>query len=481
VALAPLYVALIRSSARNGGWRRAFVLGAICGTTYFAGTVYWVRDVVTTYGGLAPALGVLVAIVLVLYLTIYPALAAILLDRLARVLGPRALVLAPAVWVTTELLRGRLVTAFPWVLLGYSQVEILPVAQAASVVGVYGVSVLVAAVSAAIAGLVVSGRKAVLPAVAVFASVGAIAVWGAWRLSDDGLTRAGRPLVVAVAQGNVPQDEKWDPAHGRDILARYLRLTRESARRGARLVIWPESSTPFFFEEEPSGRAAIVDAVRAAGVWLLLGSDEVDRGAPPRYYNAAFLVAPDGTVAPSYRKVHLVPFGEYVPFKGMLFFVAPLVESVSDFTAGEAPVLLPVDGARVSTAICYEAVFPELTGEAVDAGSALLTTITNDAWYGRSSAPYQHFQQARMRAVEQGRYLARAANTGISGIVDPYGRVLQQTRLFETVAASSEVRLLDGRTVYGKIGDSFTWAMVVLTLLALVATGRRRTAGAHAR
>lgn len=474
----PLYVATARLAAQDGDWRRAFLLGALCGIPYFGGTVYWVGAVVTTYGGLAPSAGLLVAVVLALYLTLYPALAAVLFVRLGRALGAGMLVIAPAVWVTTELLRGRLITAFPWVVLGYSQTNVLPVAQIASVVGVYGVSVLVASVSAAVAGLMLVGRRALVPAAGIAAVVVAVVAWGNWRLSDDALTRAGRPLTVAVVQGNVPQDEKWDPAMGREILARYLRLTRDAVGRGAKFVIWPESSTPFFFKEEPSGRAAIVDAVKAAGVWLLLGSDEVERGAPPHYYNAAFVVGPDGSIAPSYRKVRLVPFGEYVPFKSLLFFVGPLVESVSDFTAGAGPVMLPVAGTRVSTAICYEVVFPELTGEAVSAGSALLTTITNDAWYGRSSAPHQHFQQAAMRAIEQGRYLARAANTGISGVVDPYGRVLQQTPLFETAVATSEVRLLEGRTIYGKIGDSFTWAMVVLTLAALV-TARPRLGRRH--
>ena len=186
-------------------------------------------------------------------------------------------------------------------------------------------------------------------------------------------------------------------------------------------------------------------------------------GDAPRYFNAAFLVSPEGERREVYRKMRLVPFGEYVPLRHLLFFVAPLVESVAGFTAGTSVVPLRVGGHTITTAICYEVVYPHLAREAVLAGSELLTTITNDAWYGTSSAPYQHFEQARVRAIEQGRWLARAANTGISGIVDPYGRVVAQTALFERRVLVGDVRLRTGRTIYATIGDSFVYASLVVS------------------
>jgi apolipoprotein N-acyltransferase len=180
-------------------------------------------------------------------------------------------------------------------------------------------------------------------------------------------------------------------------------------------------------------------------------------------------------VAGVYKKMHLVPFGEYVPFKKMLFFVAPLVEGVGDFSAGEHVDVMPasVEGQAphqqtLSTAICYEAVFPELARAAVQGGSRLLTTITNDAWYGESSAPHQHFEMARLRAVEQGRYLVRSANTGISGVVDPYGRIIVRTDLFVPAAVNAQARYLDDVTPYARIGDAFAYACVAVTLWALV-------------
>src|SRR5205814_6443679 len=184
--------------------------------------------------------------------------------------------------------------------------------------------------------------------------------------------------------------------------------------------------------------------------------DQIERGRPDKYYNSAFLVRRDGTTAGVYRKMHLVPFGEYVPLRRLLFFAAPLVEAVgAGFFAGEKPELLPVDGHVISAAICYEIVYPDLVWRFVRGGSELLATITNDAWFGRTSAPYQHFAQASMRAIEGGRYLVRAANTGISGIVDPYGRVLERTDVFQQAVLVGEARFLTGLTIYARYGDLF--------------------------
>jgi len=210
---------------------------------------------------------------------------------------------------------------------------------------------------------------------------------------------------------------------------------------------------------------------RETGAYLLVGSDQLERGPVPRYYNAAFLLGPDGRTLGVYRKIHLVPFGEYVPFKRLLFFVAPLVESVADFSPGAEAVQLPIGIGTASTAICYEVVYPSLIRRFVLAGSQLLTTVTNDAWYGRSSAPHQHFEQAAMRAIEQGRYLVRAANTGVSGIVDPYGRVLERTPIFEEAVVVGDVRLIEATTIYGRMGDLFAYLCAALTVLALALAG----------
>jgi apolipoprotein N-acyltransferase len=314
-----------------------------------------------------------------------------------------------------------------------------------------------------------SGVVAVALAVVLVASV---CLWGRARLLDSRLTRTGAAVRVGLVQGDVPQDEKWAPGREDAILGRYLALSRDAADQGAEVILWPESSTPFYFEESPKGEAIRLFA-RERGTSVLLGSDEIDRRNPRVSYNSAFMVRPDGSTAGVYRKVRLVPFGEYVPFRSVLFFAAPLVEAVGEFAPGDAPVMLPLAGRPVSTAICYEVVYPALIRAGVLQGSTLLTTITNDAWFGRSSAPYQHFEMASMRAIEQGRYLARSANTGISGIVDPYGRVLMESELFTRQVLVGEVRLIEERTIYARIGDVVAYASVVVTAAALLLAWRR--------
>jgi apolipoprotein N-acyltransferase len=473
VALVPYLLAIVDSA--TGPARRAFAIGWVAGAVAFAGTVYWTADTMAVFGGLPWVVAVPVAGLLVAYLALYPALVALAIHGHVRRWGSAALVVAPFAWVAGELARGVIFGGFPWVLLGYSQVRVIPVLQVASLVGIYGVSWLVVVVAATITYALVAGwRRAVVPVAAVAIGFGAIVAWGSVRAGRGGLLRQGEPVRVGLIQGNVPQGEKWDPRRAREIFDRYLALTHDAAARGATFIVWPESATPFNLEEDPGGRAAVAELARRTGAFLLIGSDLIERGSPDRYYNAAFLVDPSGATAAVYRKVHLVPFGEYVPARRLLFFASPLVESVGDFSPGSEVVALPIGEHAASTAICYEVVYPALAREAVRAGSQLLTTITNDAWYGWSSAPHQHFEQAVARAVEQGRFLVRAANTGISGIVDPYGRVVARTALFERAALVAEVRFLDGRTVYATIGDSFAWASVLLTMLALAAGRPRR-------
>jgi apolipoprotein N-acyltransferase len=447
---------------------RTFLLGLVAGLGYFGGTVYWTGAVVTEFGGLSWPVGVVVAALLIGYLSLFPALFALCLGWLRSSLGLRALALAPAAWVTSELGRTYFWSGFPWLLLGYSQTTVLPIAQVASVVGVFGMSALVAAASSAIAFFAVSRSRVSIAGLLVTAvALVGIAMWGNHRLQNGVLTETGPSVRVALIQGNIPQDEKWDPARAHAILNTYLSMTREAAAKGAQLVIWPESSTPFPFQDDRVGGEAIRALVRETGIELLLGSDQINHQTK-EYYNAAFLVRRDGSVGAVYQKMHLVPFGEFVPLQDLLFFVGPLVEAAGAFTAGEEMVMLPTRHGPISTAICYEIVFPGLVRESVLKGSQLLTTITNDAWYGRSSAPFQHFLQASMRAIEQGRYLARAANTGISGFVDPYGRVVQHSGIFEGAVMVRDVRMLQVPTIYGRIGDLFAYVCAALTFAALL-------------
>jgi len=475
VALVPLIMAL----RGLGPWgrpkpipvRRAFLLGWWAGLVYFAGTLYWTSGVLAQFGGLPLPVATFAMLLLAGYLALYPAAAVATTAACLPAFGDRALALIPAAWAATEFMRGAFFGGFPWVPLGNSQVEVLPIAQMASIAGVYGLSALVAAVNVAVAAAVLSsGRTRSITVAATVASIAVSGAWGAWRIARADLLAGAPPLRVGLVQANIAQEDKWDPRQARRILTTYMAMSRDVVKRGAQYVIWPESSTPAMFEED----ATVNEAVRALAaelrVPLLFGSDQFERGSDPRYYNAAFLIGPDGRTEAVYRKIQLVPFGEFFPFQKWLSFVSPLVERAAPFAAGASVVMLPMGTHRASTAICYEVVYPRLGREAVLAGSELLTTITNDAWYGQTSAPFQHFSMASMRSIEQGRYLARAANTGVSGVVDPYGRVTQRSRVFEQVGLVGEVRFIQTRTVYAAVGDVVPWtglAVVAAALLAL--------------
>jgi apolipoprotein N-acyltransferase len=455
----------------------AFVLGLITGLVYFTGTLYWITHVMATYGGLPTWVAVPINALLIAYLSLFPAVFGAAARRLIRTLGTAGLFASPLVWVGTEVGRTQLFTGFPWVLLGYSQTSVLPVAQFASIAGVYGMSLLVSAVSAALVAAFVGPRapttRRFAPLAVVVALLLVVAAWGSRRAALRPWTREGDAIRVGLVQGNVDQAIKWDPSSAARIFEDYIRYTRRAIFDGAQLVLWPESSTPFMFEEDAAGATRLRTIARQANVTLLFGSDQIERGTPMRYYNSAFVVRPDGTTGGVYRKMHLVPFGEYVPMPRLLFFAAPLTEEVGTFSPGAAPELLPVDGHPISVAICYEVIYPALVRSFVTGGSELLTTITNDAWFGTTSAPYQHFEQAAMRAIENGRYLVRAANTGISGIVDPYGRVLSRSDIFQPAVLTGEARFLKTSTFYARHGDIVGYGSVVVSLLLLFVPGRR--------
>lgn len=484
IALVPWLIALSGWNGRGVAipgvpTRRGFVLGLIAGFVHFAGTVYWTGATVSTFGGLPVIVAVIVAALLALYMATYIAVAGAIIAMLTRRFGLGGLCLAPAAWVAMEYLRGVIFGGFPWIPLGNTMVTLLPIAQLASAAGVYGLSLFVALVNLGFAVAALgppslsssADRARLIAAGGTFGLIALLSVWGGTRLAGNALT-SGAPIKIGLIQGNIAQTDKWNPARADMILQRYLQLSQQAADNGAQFIIWPESSTPFYFEEDIAG-GRIRGLVRGLGKPLLLGSDEIEDANPPRTYNSAFMLDTHGATAAVYRKIQLVPFGEYVPFQRVLFFVGPLVEAVSAFSHGTRVTMLPVEGHMISTAICYEVTYPWLAREAVRQGSEMLTTVTNDAWYGESSAPFQHFEMAVMRAIEQGRYLARAANTGISGIIDPYGRVLVRTSLFETAAVVGEARFVQQKTLYAVLGDLVAYLSIVTVLAALIAAYRR--------
>lgn len=479
IALAPLIVACAVGASEGRGWRTLFLYGVATGVGYFAGTLYWVGAVMTVYGGMPLSVAVLIGFLMVLYQAIFIGLFGLVFGQTVRVFGVAGVWLAPFVWVAVEWVRSSvgIGSGFPWALLGSSQASVLPVAQLASVTGVFGLSWLVALVSTASAAVALSRRRIHLwGAIATVLLLFVVATAGALRVAEGSLTRTGEVARVGLVQGNIDQSVKWESSHRDQIIRDYIALSRQVIGAGATLVVWPESSTPYYLDNDPELSAPLRRLAQESRTPFIVGTNEIEHGRTreeDRRYNSAVVVGSDGVSRGSYRKMQLVPFGEFVPFRRMLFFVGRLVESVGDFSAGTTPTVLDAGGRRVGVSICYESVYPWISRAFVRQGSRLLATITNDAWFGRTSAAYQHFEQGAVRAIEGGRYLVRAANTGISGAVDPYGRVLSRTGLFETTAITVDVRLLDHRTIYSYVGDLVAWFSIAVSLSVLFLAWRK--------
>jgi apolipoprotein N-acyltransferase len=283
-------------------------------------------------------------------------------------------------------------------------------------------------------------------------------------------------IRVGLIQASIPQDEKWQAIHARRNLERHIALSRQAARDGAEILIWPESSVPFYFDSAPLVAKSLRQLTREQGTYLLFGNDDRADEGEEQVWVGAKMLAPDGQLVLRYHKIQLVPFGEYVPLQSMfgLLGVRKLVEQAGSYIPGTEASVGPAGRARVGVSICYEAIYPDLVRQFTTNGATLLANITNDGWYGRTSAPYQHFAQASMRAIEEGRYLVRSANTGISGIVDPYGRVVEQTRIFQSATVVGDVRFLTALTVYARHGDVFAYGSAVVAAAMLLVARRRK-------
>jgi len=487
IGLVPLLVA-----ARGLRPGAAFRIGWLGGFVFYLATVYWVAYTIANFTAVpfAVALGILalMASTLACYTAAFVAG--------VRWLGARKLPviwLGPLLWVALEWLRGWFFIGFPWAALGYSQYRHHDLVQIAEVTGVYGVSAILVLFNMVIVGILPErGAVGILPErgagtpprrlvpalVALTLLVVGVPMWGRWRAAALARRPPAGALRVALAQGNVEQEHKWDPAYQDETLARYRALTAEAAARRAHLVVWPETATPFFFQEPGPRRDAVLETAEKNGVYLLFGSPAFrrDPSGAIQELNRVYLVSPAGRELATYDKMQLVPFGEYVPYAHVLFFVRRIVEAVGDVVPGLVPTVFRVPAARFGVAICYEDVFPGVTRRFVAAGADFLVNVTNDAWYGPTSAPHQHLAQATFRAIEGRVPLVRAANTGISAVIDVDGRIRWRGPLFEPLAHVEQISWPGVRTFYTRFGDVFAWACALASLAAIgygAARGRR--------
>lgn len=475
--LVPLHIIIIIQDLPP---KRALYYGWLAGTAAFAGTVTWVITAMHQYGQVPIVVSAALMLLLATYLGLYMGIYALGYATFRRAFPNLLWLGAPALWVALEFARTYALSGFPWALLGYSQYQWLPVIQFSDVTGVYGVSFLVVMGNVALTSLILwivaktRGRAFPIPwapTIGFSCALSLILVYGTWRMHQQAdLDASARTLSIGLVQANIDQAVKWNEAYREETLQRYARLSHQ-AGTNTDLLIWPEAATPFLFEQEPDYQSRILDIAKDTHSSLLFGSPTLrfQQDGRPYLYNSAFILTPEGKVMSRYDKRHLVPFGEYIPLRTILFFLDKLVVGIGDFKSGQGPMTLQLPGASSSTspsfgvAICFEVIFPDLVRRMAQEGANFLVTITNDAWFGDSAAPYQHFGMVVFRAVENHLAFARAANTGISGFIAPDGRILSQTPIFSEHAVKGSLPLRSSSpTFYTEFGDVFSWFCVIL-------------------
>jgi len=477
VALVPLFVSISRLSPG-----RVFRIGLVAGFAHYLTLLYWLAYTMQHYGHLPFYISVPALVLFSLYLGLFPAVFAWLLARFAR--GPIVCMAAiPVFWVSLEFVRSFLFSGFPWELLGHSQYPNISLIQISDIAGVYGISFLIALANGAVfmaylclkgdtwQGKPVSKQTAAVSILVFMAVFCAVWGYGKWRVGKIDSAIAEAPsMKVTVVQGNIDQLIKWKKEFQTATTQKYVDLSFAAQTAGSELVVWPESATPFHWGHNQPLTRMVKNGIKKVGTHFLIGSPTAE-GKPKdwNFFNSAYLFGPTAQILGRYDKVHLVPFGEYVPLRGIFPF-GKIVEHVGDFQSGEAGRTLEMGDVKLGAQVCYEIIFPELCRAMAKNGANLLVNITNDAWYGITSAPYQHFSITIFRAVENKRSLVRSANTGISGFVDPAGRVIAQTAIFQDAVLSRAVPVMpeSEMTVYTKYGDWFAAVCVAASFVIII-------------
>jgi len=518
VALVPFFLTLPRCQNNLQSFKSGFILGLV----FFFGTQYWIYHSINHFGHVPLPLSFLLVLLLCLYQSLYTGVFGLLLYLSAKKTKIPTALSAAALWTFIEYLRGVIFTGFPWSFLGYSQWEHPTVIQIADVTGVYGVSFLIVFCNAAAAQTLIglrernprsiisrkpfglrAGFSALAPAAASVILISLTLFYGRMRIAqiDAGeFFDAASPVSISVVQGNISQDKKWDGRFQGEVMDTYEGLTLEAqknvlknapkdapkntdtqppvrvpAHLPPRLIIWPETAVPFAYlsDKELTGRLNVFQ--KSLGANLLFGSVMIRGEEGGRYLltNSAVLLTPDGKIGYVYNKIHLVPFGEYVPLSKLLFFVDKLVAGIGDFQEGEnfRPARTP--DFTFGVHICYEIVFPALVGRFYKDGGDFIVTITNDAWFGATTGPYQHFSMAALRAVENRKFLVRAANTGISGFIDPAGRVTTKSALMERTVITKNIFRGKVTSFYTAYGNIFVYLCGLFCALILIRTRGR--------
>ncbi|HVM32529.1 MAG TPA: apolipoprotein N-acyltransferase [bacterium] len=473
IALVPFFWVLREASPGQGA-----LFGWVFGLAQFGGILYWILFIKEVQYLCLPAW-----LALVLYQSLFPLLLGWAAAGWRRRPGDFLGLWIPALWVGMEFIRTHwLFGGFPWGQIGYALAPYPSFLVLASLGGVYALTFLVVWVNASFArGLVFffGGEKGRWPRYWLLPPVLLVLIfgWGSWRVRQTPLALKGS---VAIVQPDIDQSVKWDRAYADETYRRLEKWTLAAGRGKPDLILWPETSAPSFLLWTPNDFKRVSGIVRRVGTPLLAGCLDLSRGgqAPEADYNAAVHFRPDGRPQGVYRKRHLVPFGEYVPFQKYLWFLGPVVRDLGSFQPGPSYCSFPAGGFTYSPVICYEAIFPEDIREAC-AGADVLVNISNDAWYGQTACAYQHAMMAVVRAAEERKPLFRCANTGVSLATDPLGRILGQTPLFEQTLLTLPVYESPGPSVYARGGHWFPWGCLGWVLAVWLFSARLKRIRPH--
>lgn len=475
ISLIPLLYIILKKTPKQ-----SFYYGLLAGISYNALLIYWIPCVPAHYGNLSIGLSLVIYIIFVLFLSLFWALFSFLCSKIAISFQKSIFFLVPFLWISFEYILTYLLTGFPWGLLGYSQYKNIYLIQLASITGVYGISFVLVFFQSMFLFSIIHRKRS--PFFIALMLIGTIHIGGFIYLKQH--TPVDKHFSASVIQGNVSSDIYWDRIpieKTRDIFDQHLSLTQQAIYRGARLIIWPEFSVPLCFSC-PYGiyqefKDSLYQFVLQTHSTLLIGTNEKEMSPEGvRYYNTALCLTPSLSIT-TYYKMHLVPFGEYTPYKKVFSFIEKVTHAIGDITPGTRYTLHDFDGNLFASPICYEIIFPNLVRKFVKNGASFLVTITNDGWYGRSSAPYQHFAIAVFRSVENRRYLLRAATTGISAIIDPHGRILSQTKLETQAFLTGDISPIKSMTFYTKYGDIISFIGLTLSAIFFILSLKRKTNG----
>jgi len=474
-AFIPLLFALHRVTSI----RQAILFGLITGVIGYTGIIYWIVYVVVNYGYLPIYLGIIIMLLLACYLSVYLAIFAAGIVYFRRQI-PLYLI-APVLWICLEYCKSQLFTGFPWENLGYSQYLNLYLIQFADILGVFGLSFLIILVNVSLFEIITKrSKREYIIAAAVSLVLVSVYIYGIFRVNniDQLLQNPSAPsMEVSLIQGNIDQSTKWNENKQKETLNIYEDISLNNIPVSGGLIVWPETAVPFNFQDENDLRRQIINLSIKTKSDFIFGSISY---SPGRHYvyNSAYLLSPEGEVKGKYDKVHLVPYGEYVPLRNVFPLIKGLTAGIGDFSTGDGYFPLSAAGRKIGVLICYEGILPFAARMYKKESAEILVNITNDAWFGSTSAPYQHLSMTIFRAVETRLYLVRAANTGISAIVDPRGQIVAQTNVFQKDSLKGKVKLLKIPTFYAEHGDILVSACFILSIICLLWSWKERVKNA---